>query len=361
MQKREFKDHLGGNAAQTVSGAHLGLQEKARASAKALARTNLPADSDANSESYLTSMRAGYDSLLAREMKKLPANSEYVADVESKASEQKAERWKEKVDEARNNLRTATLELDEMPTDDGSHISKSIIWVAIVLIALCESFLTYKSVGLLDVGNNIVLGLILISFTVFYIAVPKLLRWLFHEYAVDKPYKWIIYIIPVAILIGGYYTIGLLRTNFIQTQAAMSLDSDGTVGQPFILSPWIFLSLNLVFLMVSYYLCSILPSRGQEKTKIDLAKKHKQIEKLEAEVEKYEGYLSQVPDIAKNTMIRASNGTNSRKELYTQVNSLFLETCGAFMDTNVQYRSDGRRPKCFDVPIKPLEDKYTNE
>lgn len=358
---KEFKEAHGGSP-RTLAQEDALLKDKARANAKSLAFANLPALED-KADGYLKSMRAGYEGILSREMKKLPANADLVADLELKASEQKGAIYSEKLNQAKKQLHNATLEMGEMEEgDDGRHINVIPIWMAIFIIAAGEAFLTYKSVGtLLDAGNNLVLGLILISFTALYTIIPKALRWYYSDFCAGKKYKAILYMIPIIVLASGYFTLGFLRSHFIQMQASMDVNADSSAAPSFIASPYVFVALNCLFLLASYYLASMLPTREQDKYRRDVEKREANIAKLEAEVEKYEGLLGQMPDHGKNNLIRASSSNTSRKDLYQQVNSMFLQTCGVFFDTNLQYRTDGVRPKCFDEPIEPLQDIYTNQ
>jgi len=173
---KQFREANGGGP-RTLTQEDILLKERARANAKSLAFTNLPSDKDDSAEGYLKSIRAGYENVLSREIKKVPANADLVADLELKASEEKSSVYQDKLAQAKKQLHTATLELSEMDTDDGSHINKAFIWIGIVIIAFGEAFLTYKSVGgLLDVGNNAVLLIILLAFTVLYGVVLRRIR-----------------------------------------------------------------------------------------------------------------------------------------------------------------------------------------
>jgi len=147
----------------------------------------------------------------------------------------------------------------------------------------------------------------------------------------------------------------------MQMQAMYDVNNDGSTAPSFVASPWVFCALNALFLLGSYYLNRMLPTRDQNRTKIDLEKKERAIAKLESDVEKYEGLLGQMPDHGKNNLIRASHSNEARKDIFNQINSMFLQTCGIFIDTNLQYRTDGIRPRCFDMTIEDLKDIYNNQ
>jgi hypothetical protein len=356
------KDQAGRNGSRTLQEQHFSVLEKIRVNAQALGSTNLPSDKDENLEGYLKSSRGAYDNMLAHELRKIPANADFLADIESKTSEEKGGVLREKLAEAKHKLRTETLLHSEMDADDGSHINTFFIWVGIIIIACCEAFLSYKSVGsLLDVGSNIVMMIILIGFAALYICIPKALQWFFEEYAESKPYKILLYLIPILILGAGYYTLGYLRSHFIAMQTTMDVNADPNTPPSFIASPLVFCAINMLFLLASYFLNSKLPSDTQTKNRKGLEKHEKLVSKLEREVEQLEQQLMDMPDREKNSQIRASNSNVVRKELYTQVNSLFHEAAGVFIETNLKFRADGKRVRAFDVPVEDLRDNYSNQ
>lgn len=358
---KQFKDTISGGGPRTIQDRHASLREKARTAGKALASTNLPNTADENIESYLKGHRASYDNLLSEEMKKIPSNASHVAEIESRSSEERSARLLKSLEETKNKLKREQLELEELDPDDGRHISTFFIWLGIIIIAVGEAFLTYKSFGLLDIGNNLVQGVVLACITVLYIAIPKGLCWFYEEFTVGKRNKWLLYLLPIAILFAGYYGIGFMRSHFAQAQLAMDLNNDGSEIPTFVLTPWLFMSLNLLFLTAGYYLNHLLPTGTQTKNRKALEKREATISKLEVQVEKYETALSEIPDRDKNTQIRASQSNAGRRDLYIQVNALFKETCGAFIEANLSYRSDGHRPRCFDMPISDLEDHFNNQ
>jgi hypothetical protein len=337
---------------------HAQLLEKARSVGKKLALTNLPSIAqDENIEGYINGIRGGYSGLLVQEQRKHPANQNNLTEIEVRSSEQKNERLNNRLNEAKVKLRREYLELSEMDDDDARHVGTWKLWIGAFLLAFLESLFSYRAFSMLDFGNNVTLILLLVSLTVAFALLPKTLRWWYEEYTPESKYRLFLNIIPVVAIGFAFYVLGLLRAKFLSSQAAFSLDE--TASQvSFTVSPWYFMGINALLLLIGYFIAYQFPSSRQSKNKAILEKKEASIAKLENEVTQLEGELSIMPEREKNSLIRASNNTNGRKDTYIQVNNLFKEAIGAFIEANCTYRSDGQRPRCFDVSIADLEDHF---
>jgi hypothetical protein len=353
----QFKDQFGGKGPRTLDEQHIALREKAKVAGKALGTTNLPNSTDANVESYIKSVRGSYAGLLSQQQNKIASNAGDVAEIESKASDQKSLRLSERIAEAKTKLRREQLELSEMDDDDGRHVNTFFVWTGVIMIALLEAFFSYKAVGMLDPGNNVVMYLILVCLVAAYISVPKFLRWFFEEFSAGSKYQWLLNLLAVSALGVSFYGLGILRSQYLQLLPSFDVNSTGAAPS-LTVSPWLFMSLNLLFLICGYYLNHLLPTSEQSKNRKGLEKRETAIAKLEQEIERCEGELSSVPEREKNSLIRASHSTAGRKDIYIQINNFFKEAIGAFIEANLAYRSDGLRPRCFDASIEDLEDHF---
>jgi hypothetical protein len=229
------------------------------------------------------------------------------------------------------------------------------LWNGIVLVAIIESLFSFKAFTLLDVGNNLTLIILLVALTALFICLPKMLKWWYEDYIVDSQYRTMLSIVPLIAVGTGFFVLGVLRSKYLAAEGAMSL-SDSTGTQGLTISPFYFMGISVFMLMVSYYLAHQLPTTQQKKNREALSKKEAAIAKLEQEQERLEAELSAIPDRQKNSLIRASNTHASRRDSYAEINNYYKQAVGAFIESNLTWRTDSLRPKCFDAAVADLED-----
>jgi hypothetical protein len=327
-------------------------KEKAKNVGKTLGLTNMPSPQEPTIEPFISPFRAAFTAQLPL---RGPSNESDVSEIENRSSEERASRLTEKLTEVKGKLKHELLEIDELDDDDARHQNTFFVKVGIGMVALVECLFTYKSFSILDVGNNLVMAILMVALTIAFIALPKMLKWWYEEYIVDSPNRGLLSVVPVIVLGMGFLVIGILRSKYLAAQSALSISDTGG-AQAITVSPFFFVGISAMLLLISYYLAFQLPSTTQKKNRAALDKKESKIAKLEQEIERLETELSAIPDRQKNSLIRASHSNTSRRDGYIHINSQFKEAVGAFIEANLIYRTDGLRPKCFDLTVADLED-----
>jgi hypothetical protein len=353
--KASFKEDAGKPGPSTLAERHAAFVRQARLAGKTLGTTNMPSHGEQSLEPFLKSIRGKYDAALTEELRLLALGSGGIADIEGRASDEKGLRIGKRVDHLKSSLRREQMEISELDDDDARHQSDVPVWVGISLVAVVESLFTYKAFSLLDLGNNITLMVLLVALTAVFVALPKALKWWYGEYIAESRHRRALAALPVISIGSGFYVLGLLRSRFLAEQASFTLDDPSMGGIPGpAASPFLFIGINIFLLTISYFLCHQLATPQQKKNRAALDRKETAIAKLEAQIEKAEAELSELPELQRGHLIGASTASASRRECHAQLNSYFREAVGAFVEANLAYRSDGR-PKCFDSAIADLE------
>lgn len=342
----------GAGTISTLDQEHLSLMQQAKATAVNLARLNLPLPSDSNLEPHIAPIAASYRRLLNTHVKRSANDTNELLERERTMYADRQARLEKRLKELDAQHRQESLKRDELPE---APLEKKKAWVFVVLFLLggTDALLTLQALSLRSTDSNLKLIGIFLGLLTAFLFLPHILVSVYRG-TVNSHYRYIILGGLALFIVVVLFSFGVMRTGYVQDISGTSVN-DGAIAKTSSLQPFYYLAIALLFLLIAVVVTATrLHSDEDEKKIMDLKTVSAQLAVIEQEQRETEAELASIPQRHLQQLKYQSELSSQESAKEAKINSMFAEAATHFITQNCLFRSDCKRPVCFDQPLPTL-------
>jgi hypothetical protein len=313
--------------------------------------SNLPKPQGDSLLHYLQQIHAGYRGLLLEYTKPLNPTSKRVSELQRESRTKEQRNLEQRHRDLTEAQRRHNAELNDLPEVKDGGRSQFWIYLLSIVIVLGESLVVRKAYAAIDSNSNWTQIIFFVVFVVMFAVTPHALTHYFKN-ATSERKRILIAAGVVVVVIAFFYVMSALRVDSMQNP---DIDTVEAVNKSAIeYKPIYFIVISLFLLFLSFYLASLKRTREEQLT-LDKQRTLKQkIEATGKELSNVERQLQSMPERLLQSEVSREESSSNIAFRKGQIEALFHESCAAFKESNLAWRTDQQMPDCFTTSLPNL-------